>query len=198
MKKLLLIVAMVYSQSAFSENFAQAIVSAAIDQTRQNIRYDGAYFSIPYPNGDVPANVGVCSDVIIRAYRKLGADLQVLVHEDMVKNFGLYPSKKLWRLNTTDRNIDHRRVPNLQVFFTRHGTTLAVTDQAGDYAPGDIVTWMLPGNLPHIGIVTDKISSAGRPLIVHNIGAGPKQEDMIFSYKITGHYRYQPKAHNRP
>jgi uncharacterized protein YijF (DUF1287 family) len=123
----------------------------------------------------------------------MGVDLQVLVHEDMAKNFRSYPSKRLWGLSSTDRNIDHRRVPNLQVFFSRHGKVLPVSGQGQDYAPGDIVTWMLPGNLPHIGIVTDKSSLSNKnPLIVHNIGAGPKLEDMIFSYKITGHYRYVP------
>ncbi len=193
----LLIASIAFSQNALSENFEKDIVLAAIDQTHQNVRYDGSYFSIAYPNGDVPANVGVCTDVIIRSYRKLGVDLQVLVHEDMVKNFRLYPSKRLWGLKSTDRNIDHRRVPNLQVFFSRHGKVLPVTDQVQDYAPGDIVTWMLPGNLPHIGIVTDKTSrGTGNPFIVHNIGAGPKLEDMIFSYKITGHYRYVPHKLN--
>jgi uncharacterized protein YijF (DUF1287 family) len=193
--KLLFIAALVCSQNALSHNFEKDIVAAAIDQTQQKVRYDGSYFSIAYPNGDVPANVGVCSDVVIRAYRKLGVDLQVLVHEDMAKNFALYPSKKLWGLHSTDRNIDHRRVPNLQVFFSRHGKVLAVTDKAQDYAAGDIVTWMLPGNLPHIGIVTDKTARGSEsPLIVHNIGAGPKLEDMIFAYKITGHYRYHPNT----
>lgn len=197
MGKLLLIAALVFSQNALSQNFEKDIVTAAIDQTHQKVRYDGSYFSIAYPNGDVPANVGVCSDVVIRAYRKLGVDLQVLVHEDMAKNFRLYPSKKLWGLNSTNRNIDHRRVPNLQVFFSRHGKSLPVTDKAQDYAAGDIVTWMLPGNLPHIGIVTDKTAFGSEsPLIVHNIGAGPKLEDMIFAYKITGHYRYQPPKPN--
>jgi uncharacterized protein YijF (DUF1287 family) len=196
-RRFLLIAAIVFSQNALSENFEKNIVLAAIDQTHQNVRYDGSYFSIAYPNGDVPANVGVCTDVIIRSYRKLGVDLQVLVHEDMAKNFRLYPSKRLWGLKSTDRNIDHRRVPNLQVFFTRHGKVLPVTDQSQDYAPGDIVTWMLPGNLPHIGVVTDKTSLGTKnPLIVHNIGAGPKLEDMIFSYKITGHYRYVPNTYN--
>lgn len=196
MGKFLLIASIVFSENALSQSFEQDIVLAAIDQTHHNVRYDGSYFSIAYPNGDVPANVGVCSDVVIRSYRKLGVDLQVLVHEDMVKNFRGYPSKKLWGLSSTDRNIDHRRVPNLQVFFSRHGKALPVTDQGQDYAPGDIVTWMLPGNLPHIGIVTDKTTlGTGRPLIVHNIGAGPKLEDMIFAYKITGHYRYQPKKY---
>ena len=167
---------------------------AALERTKHEVRYNGAYFSISYPNGDVPSNVGVCTDVVIRSYRKIGTDLQVLVHEDMAKNFGLYPSKRIWGLKTTDRNIDHRRVPNLQVFFSRHGKSLPKSDKKQDYAPGDLVTWMLPGNLPHIGIVTDQISeSTGNPLVAHNIGSGPDLEDMLFVYKITGHYRYEPK-----
>lgn len=195
--RFLLIASIVFSQSALAASFEQDIVSAAIAQTHHAVRYDGSYFSIAYPNGDVPENVGVCTDVVIRAYRQLGVDLQVLVHEDMAKNFRIYPSRKLWGLNSTDRNIDHRRVPNLQVFFARHGKELPVTDQGRDYAPGDVVTWMLPGNLPHIGIVTNNISlGTGNPLIVHNIGAGPKLEDMLLSYKITGHYRYVPKTYN--
>ncbi|AEG01130.1 DUF1287 domain-containing protein [Methylomonas methanica] len=194
--RFLLIATLVFSQNALAASFEQDIVSAAIAQTHHAVRYDGSYFSIAYPNGDVPENVGVCTDVVIRAYRKLGVDLQVLVHEDMLKNFRLYPSRKLWGLNATDRNIDHRRVPNLQVFFARHGKTLPMTDQGRDYAPGDVVTWMLPGNLPHIGIVTNMIASvSGNPMIVHNIGAGPKLEDMLLSYKITGHYRYVPKTY---
>jgi len=130
---------------------------------------------------------------VIRAYRAIGADLQQLVHEDMAANFDLYPSNRIWGMKTTDKNIDHRRVPNLQVFFKRHGKELSVTTNKNDYHPGDLVTWMLPGNLPHIGIITDKISSkTGNPLVVHNIGSGPQLDDMLFDYKITGHYRYQP------
>lgn len=144
-------------------------------------------------NGDVPANIGVCTDVVIRAYRSLGVDLQVLVHEDMAANFAAYPSKRIWGLSSTDRNIDHRRVPNLQTFFARHGQSLPVSQTSSDYLPGDLVTWMLPGNLPHIGIVTDNLAlSSGNPKVVHNIGAGPQLEDMLFDYRITGHYRYEP------
>lgn len=196
MDKFLLIASLVFSQTALSQSFEQDIVLAAIDQTHHKVRYDSAYFSIAYPNGDVPANVGVCSDVVIRAYRRLGIDLQVLVHEDMVKNFRSYLSKRLWGLNSTDRNSDHRRVPNLQAFFSRHGKTLPVSNHGQDYVPGDLITWILPGNLPHIGIVADKTSTAtGNPLIVHNIGAGPMLEDMLFSYPITGHFRYTSDAY---
>jgi uncharacterized protein len=166
------------------------LASASVELTQQRVTYDPAYFSIPYPNGDVPADKGVCTDVIIRAYRKLGVDLQQLVHEDMKSNFPKYPNN--WGLTKTDRNIDHRRVPNLMVFFKRHGTELSISQKPEDYNPGDIVCWMLPGNLTHIGIVSNKRNKAdNRWLIVHNIGAGQVMEDCLFSYEIIGHYRYQ-------
>lgn len=169
----------------------QTLIAAAIAQTQDNVTYNGTYFKIAYPMGDVPAQYGVCTDVIIRAYRKLGIDLQELVHKDMRGNFSLYPAKKNWGQTKTDTNIDHRRVPNLQTFFTRHGKKLIASSKPQDYQAGDLVTWMLPGNLPHIGIVTDQLSTDGqRPLIVHNIGAGPKLDDMLFDYTISGHYRY--------
>lgn len=169
----------------------KTLVAAALAQTNDSVTYNGAYFKIAYPMGDVPEQYGVCTDVIIRAYRKLDIDLQQLVHEDMRSNFALYPAKRNWNQTKTDTNIDHRRVPNLQTFFTRHGKKLSVSDKPEHYQAGDLVTWMLPGNLPHIGIVTDQRSADGqRPLIVHNIGAGPKLEDMLFDYAITGHYRY--------
>lgn len=154
------------------------------------VLYDSAYTHIAYPQGDVSPRRGVCSDVIIRAYRGIGIDLQQRVHEDMKKHFAYYP--KLWGLRRADSNIDHRRVPNLQVFFKRFGTTLPITQSAADYAAGDIVTWNLreKGSLPHIGIVTDKKSRNGTPLIMHNIGYGQVTEDMLFDYTITGHYRY--------
>lgn len=180
-----------YANSIFGDKLA----NAALKQTETEVTYDGSYFKIPYPGGDVPAHLGVCTDVIIRAYRALGIDLQKQVHEDMKSHLSLYP--KLWGLKSTDTNIDHRRVPNLQVFFTRHGQSLPVTDNPDDYKTGDLVTWNLKtvGTLPHIGIVTDKRSADGvRPLIVHNIGAGTVLEDMLFSYTITGHYRYAPEG----
>ena len=174
-------------------NQATQLVEAAIERTTHTVRYDGRYVAIDYPNGDVPPNIGVCTDVIIRSYRKLNIDLQRLVHEDMKQHFDLYPSRTIWGLTKTDRNIDHRRVPNLQVFFSRFGKALPISTQPSDYQPGDLVTWMLPGNLPHIGIVTDRIhGQSGNPLIAHNIGAGPQLQDMLFSYPITGHYRYLP------
>ncbi len=197
MTRFILIALILFSQNVRSESFEDDIVLAAVGRTKHEVRYDGAYFSIPYPNGDVPADIGVCTDVVIRSYRALGTDLQVLVHEDMANNFSLYPSKRIWGHKSTDRNIDHRRVLNLQVFFSRHGGSLPITDKKQDYAPGDIVTWLLPGNLPHIGIVTNRVSlRTGNPLIAHNIGSGPNLDDMLFAYKITGHYRYIPKKYN--
>ena len=172
--------------------FVQNLIKAAKERTLYDVTYDGSYYSIKYPNGDVPLDIGVCTDVVIRSYRKLGIDLQKEVHEDMVKNFDLYPSKRIWGLSRTDKNIDHRRVPNLRTFFTRNGKSLSVTNNPNDYFPGDLVTWKLPGNLPHIGIVIDEKSEDDnkRYLIVHNIGEGPKKEDILFKYEITGHYRY--------
>lgn len=172
---------------------ADALVEAALERTNHTVIYNGAYRRIAYPMGDVPSRYGVCTDVIIRAYRALGIDLQQRVHEDMKAHFSLYPDH--WGLKKPDTNIDHRRVPNLQVFFTRHGARLPVTDQPDDYRPGDLVTWVVGGSRPHIGIVTDRRSRDGRrPLIVHNIGWGPKLDDMLFEYPITGHYRYLPPS----
>lgn len=154
------------------------------------VLYDSAYTKIPYPNGDVSKNKGVCTDVVIRSYRKLGIDLQQKVHEDMKANFAKYP--KIWGLKKPDTNIDHRRVPNLQVFFSRFGVVLPITDKPEDYKAGDIVTWNLGTNTPHIGIVLDEKNwNNSRPLIFHNIGFGQVKEDMLFDYKITGHYRYK-------
>ncbi len=169
-------------------SFAERLVAAAVAQTGARVRYDGSYRRIGYPGGDVPASVGVCTDVVIRAYRALGIDLQVKVHEDMLQAFHAYP--RSWGLTRPDANIDHRRVPNLQVFFRRHGAEQRAVRTAAGYLPGDLVTWMLPGNLPHIGIVTNQRSSTGTPLIAHNIGRGPEIEDMLFRHPITGHYRY--------
>ncbi len=185
----------IFPIATVAQTFETQLVAAAIERTNHSVRYDGAYHSIKYPNGDVPAEIGVCTDVIIRSYRALGIDLQRSVHEDMVKEFSAYPSQRIWGLHSTDRNIDHRRVPNLQIFFTRHGKQLPISNIAEDYLPGAIVTWMLAGNLPHIGIVTDRISATtGNPLIVHNIGSGPKLEDILFKYQISGHYNYKPEV----
>ena len=175
--------------AAYNQPFSLKLVEAAKERTDHRVTYDGTYMRIDYPGGDVPDNIGVCTDVVIRSYRKLGIDLQEEVHKDMKGNFGKYPNN--WGLKRPDANIDHRRVPNLQTFFTLHGTKLPVTRDPGDYLPGDLVTWMVAGNLPHIGIVTNSNTMFGkRPLIVHNIGRGPVLEDMLFEYPITGHYRY--------
>lgn len=178
------------SRSSVHQEFLKRLVRAAIERTHHAVRYDPAYVKIPYPGGDVPADTGVCSDEVIRAYRELGVDLQREVHEDMQRNFAAYPRKWKWLTRRTDANIDHRRVPNLMAFFSRQGETLRITRRADDYAPGDIVTWDLGGNVPHIGIVVDQKSASGRYMLVHNIGQGPKMEDVLFNWKITGHYRY--------
>jgi uncharacterized protein YijF (DUF1287 family) len=165
------------------------LIDAAKSLTLQQVVYDGKYVSIPYPMGDVPANTGVCTDVIIRAYRKIGIDLQKEVHLDMKKYFKLYPQK--WGHRGPDTNIDHRRVPNLMTFFGRFGKTLPISDAATDYTPGNIVCWDLGSELTHIGIVIDQLSNdKQRPLIVHNIGAGQVIEDCLFKFKIIGHYSY--------
>lgn len=185
-------------QTAYSDSFENDLVKAANERTTYNVHYDGSYISMAYPNGDVPLNIGVCTDVVIRSYRKLGTDLQKLVHEDIASNFSKYPSTRIWGLTKPDKNIDHRRVPNLQVFFERHGDSLFISNSNKDYKPGDIVTWILAGNLPHIGIVIDKKDPvSGNPLIIHNIGRGPEIQDMLFNYKITGHYRYVPAKYTQ-
>jgi uncharacterized protein YijF (DUF1287 family) len=174
-----------YGQSKFFRHLADSAVSL----TKQNVTYDASYFRISYPNGDVPPEKGVCTDVIIRAYRKMGIDLQQEVHEDMNAHFSLYP--KNWGMSRTDKNIDHRRVPNLMTFFTRHGMVKAVSMKAGDYIAGDIVCWNLGGGINHIGLVSNKRSPDGRRfLIVHNIGSGQVLEDCLFKFRIIGHYRY--------
>lgn len=177
--------------------FAQSISTntlrlsdAGLSIVNPAIVYDPAYVKLKYPGGDVPANTGVCTDVVIRAYRKLGTDLQKEVHEDMKANFSLYP--KNWGRKTPDSNIDHRRVPNLMVFFKRKGTVKPMTKNEADYLPGDIICWDLNGRQLHIGLVVDKKSSDGkRYLIVHNIGGGQVVEDILFAWKIIGHYSYK-------
>ncbi len=174
---------------ATRQEFVSKLVAAAIERTTFIVRYDGSYVRLKYPGGDVPAGTGVCTDEIVRIYRKLGIDLQKEVHEDMQANFSLYP--KSWDLTRPDRNIDHRRVPNLATFFRRKGDALPISRDADADAPGDLVTWDLGGGIPHIGMMVDRRSAAGeRFLIVHNVGEGPKMEDVLFRWKITGHYRY--------
>jgi uncharacterized protein len=173
------------------QEFLDKLVAAAIERTNHSVKYVSAYVHITYPGGDVPADTGVCSDEIIRAYRAVGVDLQKEVHEDIVTNWADYPPRSKWHQERPDPSIDHRRVPNLMVFFARQGESLPITLRAQDYSPGDLVTWDLGGNVPHIGIVVNvKSPQSGRFLIVHNIGQGPKMEDVLFSWKITGHYRY--------
>ena len=168
---------------------AKRLVDAAMERTTHRVSYDGAYRRIPYPGGDVPDSIGVCTDLVIRCYRVIGIDLQREVHEDMSRHFERYP--RIWGLDRPDPSIDHRRVPNLQVFLDRNGTALPISRDPGDFRTGDLVTWVLPGNVPHIGIVAAGRTRDGRrPLIVHNIGAGPKCEDVLFRYEIDGHYRY--------
>lgn len=163
--------------------------AAALRLTEQQVTYDPAYYVIPYPMGDVPPDRGVCTDVVIRAYRQLSVDLQQLVHEDMRAHFDAYPTR--WGLSKPDPNIDHRRVPNLRAFFERKGASLPLTQRAADYLPGDAVTWTLPGGQPHIGLVVERVSADSlRYQIVHNVGAGQVLEDMLFEYSITGHYRF--------
>ncbi len=175
--------------AAQHHRFYARLCEAAMQLTQQTVVYNPAYFEIKYPKGDIPEGFGVCTDVVIRAYRKLGIDLQQLVHEDMAKNFAKYPNN--WGLKKPDSNIDHRRVPNLMVFFTRFGTVKPISTNATDYQPGDIVCWNLGEHITHIGIVVDKTSFTGnRHYIVHNIGAGQVMEDMLFDYKIIGHYSY--------
>jgi len=188
MIKLIVIFLSFYSHLVLAEN---SLVSAAKERLNHFVVYDGSYQSIAYPNGDVDKNKGVCTDVIIRSYRALKIDLQQLVHEDMKKDFEAYP--QIWGLKKPDTNIDHRRVPNLEKFFQHNGKILGISDKGKDYLPGDIVTWRLPNNLPHIGIVSDIPSETNpnRYKIIHNIGLGPKLDDMLFDYKIVGHYQYK-------
>jgi uncharacterized protein YijF (DUF1287 family) len=164
---------------------AEKLIAAARAQIGVTVVYDPAYVKLAYPGGDVSRDRGVCTDVVIRAYRDgLDVDLQKLLHEDMAKSFATYP--KTWGLKRTDWNIDHRRVPNLQRFFARQK---AARTDLGIFQPGDLVTMMLPGNLPHIGIVSDQ-KDGDRPLFIHNIGAGTQEEDMLGKYPITGRYRF--------
>jgi hypothetical protein len=173
----------------FAQPSAARVVEGARKQVGKTLSYDPAYRRLAYPGGDVPLATGVCTDVVIRAYRHGGVDLQRLVHEDMKRAFSAYP--KNWGLRKRDPNIDHRRVPNLATFFRRKGAALPVTKRASDYQPGDVVTWKLSSGVPHIGIVSDrKALLSNRHLVIHNIGSGAQEEDVLFDYAITGHYRW--------
>jgi uncharacterized protein len=168
----------------------RSIIESAVLQTKTTTTYTQEYFKISYPNGDVPSETGACTDVVIRSFRAAGVDLQKEVHEDMSANFSAYPQK--WGLAKTDTNIDHRRVPNLQKYFDRRGKSLPITSKAGDYRPGDIVSWDLNGKgMTHIGVVSNLWNEhEKRYLIIHNIGSGAQAEDRLFDWKVTGHYRY--------
>ena len=182
------IINIAYGQKSFYEKLSDS----AIDLTMHSVIYDPTYFIIKYPNGDVPDDRGVCTDVVIRAYRKLGIDLQKEVHEDMNSNFDKYPRQ--WGLKHTDKNIDHRRVPNLMVFFSRYGIIKSISSKPTDYLPGDLVCWNLGGGVTYIGIVVDRKSwDDKRYMIVHNIGGGQVLADCLFDFKIIGHYQYQKK-----
>jgi hypothetical protein len=178
------------SSAVGQTSFYDRLTDSAYVLTKQRVQYDPAYFQIDYPNGDIPADKGVCTDVLIRSYRKLGIDLQKEVHEDMKANFDIYPKK--WGLRGPDKNIDHRRVPNLMTFFSRRGNVKQISQNPKDYNPGDVVCWNLGGEITHIGIVSRKKSADGqRHQIIHNIGAGQVLEDCLFKFKIIGHYRYE-------
>ena len=173
---------------ALAEIRPQQLVRDARGQIGVTMSYDPAYRKIAFPMGDVPLSTGVCTDVVIRALRGQGVDLQALVNKDMKAAWAAYP--KIWGLQKPDGNIDHRRVPNLEVFFRRHGQSLSLSDKA-TFKAGDIVTWRLPqSNLPHIGIVSDKRAADGTPLIIHNIGRGTREENVLFAYPLKGHFRY--------
>ncbi len=180
--------AVLYFYSSADCDYGNDIVDAARCQIGKTVIYDPAYHSLTYPDGDIPIDRGVCTDVVIRALRTaLHFDLQKLVHEDMTENFSCYPNK--WGLPYPDKNIDHRRVPNLRVFFKRQGWDLNISKRPEDYRPGDIVTCLIPPRLPHIMIVSNKNNRTGRPLVIHNIGDGTREEDRLLEFKITGHFR---------
>ena len=168
----------------------EQLVTAARKQVGVTLRYDPRYEKLAYPGGDAPIERGVCTDVVIRAYRELGVDLQQLVHQDMTRAWSAYP--KAWQLKRPDRNIDHRRVLNLATWFGRHGEQLALSQDVSNFRPGAVVTWSIPPQLPHIGIVSERRSAAGVPLIIHNVGQGAREEDVLFAWPMTGHFRYLP------
>lgn len=195
---LLLVLPALPAHADTASDMAGAVVDAAQARTSLDVRYDPKYVTLAYPNGDVPANTGVCTDVVIRTYRSaFGYDFQKSIHEDMKANFSAYPQS--WGLKNPDKNIDHRRVPNIEAFLKRRGAARPVTKNAADYQPGDIVSWRLGGRIPHIGIVSDKKSDWGTPLIIHNVGQGVVEDDLLFNTDIHRHFRFMPKqlnAHN--
>lgn len=172
------------------DEFFKKLVQGSVERTRRTRIYDPAYRRLIYPNGDVPDDRGVCSDVIVRSYRMAGIDLQKEVHEDMKSSFGRYPNN--WEMNSPDPNIDHRRVPNLMTFFERQNAGKAITQNPKDYSPGDVVAWKLDNGLLHIGLViNEKSEDLKRFLVVHNIGSGTQKADVLFNWEIIGHYRYK-------
>jgi hypothetical protein len=180
---------------ASASGFGAQLAAAAAEQAQHRVVYDGSYVAIPYPWGDVAADRGVCADVIVRAYRALGVDLQLRVHEDMAADFDAYPDN--WGLRRPDPSIDHRRVLNLETYFTRAGARLPPSDDAADYQPGDVIAWSVRvgrADLPHMGVVVDRVGASGRPMVVHNIGLGPQVEDVLFDWPMTGRYRYAVAA----
>ena len=182
---------LLFADQTKTKPFGQRLAEAALERTKHQVTYDPAYVVLKYPGGDVPADKGVCSDVVVRSYRALGFDLQKLVHEDMKRAFSKYP--KRWGLKRPDKNIDHRRVPNLEKFFTRHGKSLPKSKDAKDYEIGDLIAWDLNDKgLVHIGIVVEPPGKPGQRWIVHNVGSGPVLEDRLFAWTMIGHYRYQP------
>ena len=176
-------------------DLTRGLVAAAKERAHVRVRYVADYVRIPYPGGDVPADTGTCTDEIIRIYRKVGIDLQKEVHEDMTQHFNEYPQQRRWSLSHPDPNIDHRRVPNLMVFFRRRGENLSTTKDARDYLPGDLVAWNLGSGVTHIGMVVDQKGLSSRYMVLHNIGRGPQIEDVLFDWLIIGHYRYYGPQH---
>ncbi len=188
MRAIFLMLTLVLAAPAFAGSEPSRLTDAARDQIGVTVIYDASYVALEFPGGDLPRDRGVCTDVVIRALRDAwGVDLQLAVNRDMKANFAAYPA--LWGLTRPDRNIDHRRVPNLQMLFARIGAEVPLTQGPTPYLPGDIITWTLPGNLDHIGIVSDRLTTDGTPMILHNIGGGATEEDILFAYPMTGHYR---------
>lgn len=195
-RALVFVCALLSAAAASAQDDIARVLAAAHAQVGVTVIYDPGYRNLAYPGGDVPINRGVCSDVVVRAWRAAGIDLQAEIHHDMRQNFAAYP--RIWRLARADPNIDHRRVPNLETWLARRGSRLAVTADPADYRAGDLVSWRLDRGQPHIGIVSDHRSGDGlRPLIVHNIGAGTQLEDVLFAWQISAHFRYFPAAVSR-
>lgn len=185
------LVAVIVAAASAHGDAGACLVAVAREQVGVTRIYDGRYARLAYPAGDIPSERGVCTDVLVRAYRRVSLDLQMLIHEDMGRAWDAYP--KRWGLARPDRNIDHRRVGNLLTFFARHGRSLPISRDPTAYAPGDLVAWRLPSGLPHIGIVSDRRSAGGVPLVVHNIGAGTVEDDILLGFTITAHLRYLPE-----